>query len=562
MSKLKQHEKDELAGQISGRYQKSYDFQQIYFNRYIEYYKLYRGILDSGQQNYNGRARLFVPMTYSTIETIMPRLVGAKPKIEATPREHSDINNSIAVTNLLNYQWDEMDMHSKLKLWVKQGLLYGVGMGKLIWNKNKPEFDLVDLFDFYMDPIASDIQSAKYVIHRIERTLEQVKKNKAYDVPKELEEEVMEETYKIRRDAVIGVTRHARNNNGVEIFEYWGDWEIDGEVQPALITLANRRYILRIEKNPYTHKQKPFVAFHDTQIPNEFWSIGEIEPIRKLQYELNDTRNQRMDNVSLILNRLWLVNKNADVDEAELVSQAGQIIHAQDISEKGIRDLQTPDVTTSSYNEETLIKDDAKTASGVNDFISGQAGSGISGSSIGNETARGIMLLQEAGNARFRYKLDNLEDSLKKLGEQLIALNQQFITKAQLIRIIGEKGLQWVDVTPEEIKGQFDLQVEAGSTQPMNKSVRRAEARELLATVAPFAQLGVNLEFFIKHLLETYDLTNIDEAFNQQNQIMQSGAQAGVTTPGEQFGGQSGAVLGGDTGNRPNNELKGLGNLA
>ena len=33
--------------------------------------------------------------------------------------------------------------------------------------------------------------------------------------------------------------------------------------------------------------------------------LGEIEPIEYLQYELNDTRNQRMDNVNLIINRMW-----------------------------------------------------------------------------------------------------------------------------------------------------------------------------------------------------------------------------------------------------------------
>jgi hypothetical protein len=510
-------------------------------------------------QNYNGRANLFVPMVYSTIETIMPRMVGSKPKINALPREGNDINNADSVSKLLDYDWDIMDMKIIVKNWVKQALLYGTGIVKLVWEEDKPKADLIDLFDFYIDPYATSIKDAQYVIQRLERNIDYLKKSPLYKVPKELVAEVSSDEYKIQRDSIIGVSKPSKNNKLVELWEYWGKYDFGNGEEEAVIVIANRRHIIRCEPNPYSHKKKPFIELHDIQVPHEFWSIGEVEPLKFLQYELNDIRNQRMDNVTLILNRMWIVGKGADVEEDELVSQSGNVIHAGDIN--GIKDLQTPDVTDSSYNEESFVKDDAKTASGVNDMISGNQGSGKNKSSIGNDTATGIMLLQEAGNARFKYKMDNLEDSLRELGRQLIALNQQFLSTEMMVRVVGEGGTKWITLSPEDIQGEYDLDVEAGSTQPMNKSIRRAEARELLATVAPFAQFGLNINYFIKHLLETYDLTNINEAFMQPTQMGMPGAM-GQPMQGAmgQLGGPQGAVLGGNVGNRPNAPIQKLGN--
>ena len=559
MPTLTKKDKQDIVLQIISDYKKALEFQRPYFTNFNEYYKLYRSILDSSMQSYNGRANLFVPMIYSTIETIMPRLVGSKPKVNAIPREANDITNAESVSKLLDYQWDIMGMKIITKNWMKQTLLYGTGIVKLVWEEDKPRADLIDLFDFYIDPFATSIKDADYVIQRLERSLDYLKKSPLYKLPKELVAEVSDNEYKIQRDAIVGVTKPSKNNKLVELWEYWGKYDFGNGEEEAVIVIANRKYIIRIEPNPYSHKKKPFIELHDIQIPHEFWSVGEVEPLKFLQYELNDIRNQRMDNVTLILNRMWIVDKGADIDEEELVSQSGGVIHTGNMN--GIKDLQTPDVTASSYNEETFVKDDAKTASGVNDFISGSPGNSKNQSSIGNDTATGIMLLQEAGNARFKYKMDNLEDSLKEFGRQLIALDQQFLETEMMVRVVGEGGMKWVTLNPQDIQGEYDLEVEAGSTQPMNKSVRRAEARELLVTAQPFIQMGVlNPSYFIKHLLETYDLTNINEAFNQQVSMAPGMPTApGAQGPMGQLGGQAGAVFGGNVGNRPNAPLTKLG---
>ena len=558
--KLNLERRREIVERVVDDYNATLEFQRPIFQNFVEYYQLYRSVIDEQKQNYKGRANLFVPYVYSTVETIVPRMVGSKPKIESAPREPMDIRYAELNTQLTNYQWDMIEMKRKVKSWVRNGLIYGVGTLKLTWEfktelentvKDTPKCEVIDPFDYFKDPEATVDYPGRYDIHKTYRSINELRHNPNYDIPKELEAEVDQDEYQVQREAILGLSKPTnRDVKKCEILEYWGLYDIDddGVEKECLLVVANRNHLIRAEKNPYKHGQRPFINFHDTDVPSEFWSIGEVEPIMSLQYELNDIRNQRMDNVTLILNRMWLVNKGADVDEEELVSQAGGVIHAGDIN--GIKDLSTPDVTGSSYNEETLVKADIQQASGVTDFTKGM---GNQGGALANETATGIMILTEQGNARFRYKLDNLEDALEKFGKQLNGLNEQFITTDTMIRIVGPKGREWTKIPSKAIKADYDINVEAGSTQPMNKSVRKAEARELLATVAPFAQIaGINLTYFIKYLLQQYDLADINEAFGSIMDPAQLTPEGEQRNPMERLqelqGGQSGAVLGGDVG--------------
>jgi hypothetical protein len=558
---IKKKDINDVVQMVSTAYKNSLNFQRPYFERFNDYYRMYRAIREDGKQNYAGRAKLYIPYVFATIETIIPRLVGSKPKIEAVPREANDIEKAKMNNNLFNYQWDEMEMKALLKLWVKQTLIYGTGIVKLSWlfaetkkepvvmpeevlggeietevKIDKPNAELVDLFDFYIDPNATTIDDASYIIHRSERDLKELQDNPNYTVPKGLVSQVSEDSYKIQRDAILGLVKPKDiNSKKIEVLEFWGDYDFGKGKEPALIVVANNQ-LLRAEPNPYAHKQKPFIKMEDTQIPFSFWGIGEVEQMESLQYELNDIRNQRMDNVTLILNRMWKVLKG-QVDEEDLVSQAGQIVHVDNMD--ALDAFETPDVTGSAYNEETLVKSDMQLVSGVNDVTAGGAqGKGKGEAGVSNQTATGIALLQEAGNARFKYKLDNIEDALVSFGKQLLALNQQFLDTPRTLRIVGDGYTKWVDIEPDNIIGEYDITVEAGSTQPMNKSVRRAEARELLQTIMPLVQIGIDIKPIIRNLLQTYDFTNIDEVFPQP-QVIPGMAEAitgeGQGAPQEQF---------------------------
>ena len=59
-------------------------------------------------------------------------------------------------------------------------------------------------------------------------------------------------------------------------------------------------------------------------------------------------------------------------------------------------------------------------------------------------------------------------------------LAQTYVTGEQVARVVGGNAQQlWVPFTREDIAGEFDFEVEAGSTQPANESFKRQQAMQL-----------------------------------------------------------------------------------
>jgi len=499
-------ENTELARDIVNKFTTTIAWRTPYKNKWDRFYKMYRGVLD--EKNYPWQSNIWVPLSFSTIETVVPRLVSNRPQIDILPREPNDEKYAQIMGKIIDYQWDMMNMNVLLPEVVKEMCIYGTVILKNYWYKeesnvidkqmvdetmpelgqveveenktiyNGPKVEIVDLYDFFIDPKATTIDNAEWVIHRSMRTLDylhEMMEDGKYKNIKLLEDEgtfIVSDDEKQQRRSTIGISMpvEQKNDKLIEILEYWTDERV--------ITVANRKIIIRDQENPFRHGKKPFIACVDQKIPHEFYGMGELEPIETLQYELNDRRNQRMDNVTLILNRMWIVQNGKGVDEDELVSDAGGVVHTDDPN--AISQLVLPDVTSSSYQEETIIKADIQQTSGVTDFTRG-----MSSDALANDTATGISLLQEASNARFRLKIQNIEDMmLKRLGENLVSMNNQFLSDETTIRIVGDEGREFQLVKPEDIKGNFDVSVQAGSTIPGNETIMKKQVMEMFKLFA------------------------------------------------------------------------------
>lgn len=225
-----------------------------------------------------------------------------------------------------------------------------------------------------------------------------------------------------------------------------------------------------------------------------------------------------MDNVTLVLNRMWKVKNGSGVDEDELVSDAGGVVHTNDMD--GLESIPMPDVTTSSYREETLIKADIQQTTGVSDFTRG-----VGSDSLGNDTATGISLIQEAGNSRFRLKIRNLEAGIEELGRFIISLNGQFMAEEKVVRILGDDGIEWLTVRPEDLRGNFDVIVQSGSTLPSNEAVERKQTMELFNIFAGDPE--VNQRELKRMVMEAFGQKNIDK-------LLSPSAEAGLLGPTSQ----------------------------
>jgi hypothetical protein len=492
--------------------------------------------LGSGKTQFTN-SKIYNPYSWANIETIVPRMVAQKPIVEYKPREEMDNFSSEIHTALFKYWWDKDAAFEKVVSWIKNALIYGTGVAKIYWktiekevtsyelgpdgkplidesgefitNKETiPYFDdpcleVVNMYDFFLDPEAQNIQDAQWVIHRYYKSLDELEQAGYYKNLKRLKryisskiEKSPEETE--RKELAFG--HSGEYDETVDNIEIWEMWDKDG-----LTVMAAGEVVIREQENPFWHGKKPFISLNDSIVPQEFYGKGEIEPVIKLQHALNTVQNQIIDNRTQVLMNMWKIT-GENVDESELIYRPNGVIHLSNEYEK-VEPIIPPDLTGNAQKDVSLIKSDIQQALGIYDYTKG-AETGA------NKTATGIGLVQEAANARFKHKIQLLEEAIKEVGEMVLALYQQFITDEKVIRVVGKKGEEFIRVLPKDIAGEYDCVPEAGSTLMVDKDKEREEIMNLYAifSTQPFENLKMEM---MKKMLEKFGMENLKDSLDK-----------------------------------------------
>ncbi|MFA5151508.1 MAG: hypothetical protein WC554_02995 [Clostridia bacterium] len=580
MVEIKLSEKDEKAKQlVKDRFNTARDYRRLNYDQsWLRYQKQYRSRLAS-EKEYKFQARLFIPYSFSSVETVIPRVMEAifsyDPIVAVKPRSAEDIVNSSLIEKLLNYQINRMDFINSFHLLTKMCLIYGTCIAKVDWkkeyrkvkrfrakidefgnpvydDKGKPVIEKVeqeilyyddpyiypiDIFNFYIDPKATSIDTAEYCIMVTETTMDRLRQMQKMGIYKNVN---MVEEIKgtIRhddgRERFINVDKHDPNNSidkhsqKVTLYEHWED--------DRVIVLAEEQVVIRDEENPYWHCRKPFVSGIICPVEHQFYGIGLMEMVESLQNELNDLRNLRMDNLKLAINCMYKIARDADVDIDNLINEPGGVIQTNYVD--GIEALETKDVTTNAFTEAKIITDDIQTTHGIYDYSKGRP-------SQDRETATGILSLQEAANYRFKLMILLLcKNILGRGSEFMVDLNEQFINTDKIFKLTGEQyTVTQYDV--EDIIGRFDFEPVGASLEGLSKYARLEQLlryRQIFAGNPEFNQTA-----FDKELMKLLHFLNPDQFFRQmipQNMMGQMSGQNPMQSMLNQSGQMSGQTNG------------------
>lgn len=357
-----------------------------------------------------------------------------------------------------------------------------------------PAAECIDIFNFWPAPEAYDIDSARYVIHRTYKPMSYIKRRVAegiYHMPSNMDADEMASTDdqpNLERLASIGLGGGGRNVDAtykpVELLEFWTD---DGRV----VTMANRKALLRVQENPFDHSEKPFVRITDYPQEHEFWGIGEIEPIEGIQDAHNAIVNTRIDNLRLIINSMFFVNTNHVEDMKDFVMRPGGIIRGKGEMrpEETFQRIDLGDVTQSAFQETEMLDQVVQRVTGVSDYTMGMSTSSM------NDTATGTAIVQEQGATRFGMKTKHIEiTALDRLGRQFGSILQQFLSEERQVRLdaIDPQTQQpiFASFGPESIQGAIDVYIQAESTT-MSQTMKVEQKQNLLGLIAQFAPQGV-----------------------------------------------------------------------
>ncbi len=401
----------------------------------------------------------------------------------------------------------------------------------------------IDYYDFWPDPRGHSLDTCRYVFHREWLSKQDIEEkvtilaeaNGGYLFEIDWEEIGVAsggEEGRRERQSEIGFTIDDTQDESphMQLYEVLNYWEDD-----RYAMIINGSEVAYDGPTPYwRHMSKPFVVESYEPLPNEFYGMSAVELIADLQEETNTHRNQRVDNVSLVLNKMFLVKRSVDIDESDLISRPGGIVYVDSFDD--IKEFQMSDVTGSSYNEEQLVKLDMENTLGVPSVVRGV-------DSSRRETATEIVTKSSNAGIRFDVKIMLFESlGIKRLSRLMDMNNQQFIDDDRLIHLVGPMGAgEWREVHPTEIVGEFDYRPAGPAIDPVaNKELRRQQLTQLLEIAVRTQNPYINMYELTKTLFESYDLRNIEKLLYTEEEMQMQMLQQMVAEEQMQSGGGSG----------------------
>jgi len=435
---------------------------------------------------------------FSTIETIVPIMTDNRPRLYVVPQERTDEQAARLADAVLEWLWSNvLHMDIKLPQIIRSALIWGTSFLKVYWDsyKNEIGISVLDPHEIFVDPEAIDFDEARYVIHAVIRDIAYIRR--AYP----------EHGYEVQPDTNYSSLRDE------ERLETTGDWKADigkkalvlecwlrepdeleeyveetpeGPVtkkqpkypQGRVITVANN-IVLRDIPNPY--EDFPFIKFEDYQVPNRFWGQGEIEQIVLLQQEINKRKAQIMKNADLIANPPLIVPRDSGVDADNLTNEPGMILEPNTMESRPIW-MDAKELPSFVFNLLERSKFELDSITGVHDVTQGRRPTGIT-------AGVAIAELQEAAQTRIRLKVRIMEAALCRAGFKILQRVKDNYDELHYLRIIGEDGRpQIVEFTGKDINFDFKIQVEAGSSMPVNRYTRFQQALLLYNAKAIDAQ--------------------------------------------------------------------------
>jgi hypothetical protein len=411
------------------------------------------------------------------------------------------------------------------------------------------DFQPIDFFDFWPDPRGRDLDSCRFVFQRewltvkeLQAKLEllaragggQVYEPADWDTLAGAAAQLQDgredrlAAIGLGSDGSQGYWREPKKGYLMEVLHYWED------DRHAL--LVNRYETLYDGPSPYRrHGKKPFIATSFDPLPGEFYGLSAVQLIEHLQAELNTSRNQRIDVGSMVLNRMWKVKRDADINENELISRPHGVIWVD--QPEDVTEVAFSDIPASVFNDENILKQDMENVLGVPAVVRGADPSS-------KQTATEVVTKNTSAGFRFDVKVMLYETlCLKRMAYLMDCNNQQFIDQARLVQVYSPLGQEWKRIEPWELLGEHDYAPAGSSVDPMaNKEIRRQQLNELLNIVStkPVVAQYVKIPELIRLLFQSYDVRAVDkllvtpEELAAQQQAAQQAAlaQNGGVPPG------------------------------
>jgi len=590
--------KDELD-KVMARYDKIKGPHAKFVKLYDQRERSYRGVLRRASKASSWKHQLHPPYAFNLLETIVASTVEQGLILTARPTPHGNValeeamamlDTAKDVEDLIRHEHRVDDMDGKQRPFYLTAAIGGRGVMKCYWNysegavkrqgiqeqeihdadgnlmgtmptiteitedgilRDHSTAEVIDPRDFLVHEAARSVDpfapgGAQYCFHRCYYSYEQLLMMEASGFLKDVKYIESDRGSDVSEfvDRQSEVYNQERTRDMIEVLEYW--CMEDGAVHRMWVSTADQIILKDMETNPFWHGSFPFVI--GSSMPQPFSTIGvsEIELIEELQEMLWEIQNQRLDNLEMVNNAIYVIRNDVEDTDA-FQAYPGAIWEVEDVQQ--VTKLEPPyQAAEISMNAEALLKGDLQNVSGAAPFAGG-----TETDSVDQKTATGASIVMNAAQQRMSYRKYEFQRGLKDEAQMRLKNCQQFIEGWTLAHVIGPDGAQaFKEIPVLDIQGEYAFDLEPMSESQM-RSEKRAEAVQFFQTAAAAAPLfaATGQPFSMKELFmdlaKAWGKEDAEKYFSQDpaaaGAIAAQGG-AGGAAPGQGGPGETGPNLG------------------
>lgn len=548
-------------------------------------YSMYNGIhwrdmIETDPSSDQARDRITVNVTMSNVLNIVPFLMSQNPKFVCKARKEESVKAAELQSEVLNYEYEQRDMHTQVKRSVYDCVEIGHGIIKIGYalelneaakksdgvidyasyiKEDSPFVKRICPLHFLIDPTASEnnLETARWCAEIFFVSLQDLCANQRYDqsVISKIKKGIYTPgTKSTVFDNLSDASMESLTNNGFgTVSQAFPENNIC--VGYEVWDKKHRKYYIfadsvpepLIEKDwPYDYIDNfPYLKVDYIPLQDDLYGVGIPYTIEDQQFELNRVRTSAFEHRRRFNRKYTAVEGQLDTTEAnKLVNgEDGTVIFVK--AQNAIMPIQEANMSQDTLVVESMIKDDVRQMTGSDALISG--------GQLPSRTTQGEV---QTRTSLFRLKLDDRADAIDKfiikIGVQVLQHIKNNYRTERVVQLVGLKGVNWVTLTSADIKEEVDVSMESIAAPKIDPQVDRQQRMTIWqATMQalPLVQAGllkVDFNQLFAWVMESFGYKDIGRFFDfslvvqpelqqtqGQQQVPQIASQS--TQPGDQM---------------------------
>lgn len=432
------------------------------------------------------RNRLHINKIISTVQNRLARLCKNPPRYEIRPESSANEDKEAARLSLqlLTTLWDKLSLNEKrivLYMWVQQ---CGHAYSKISWDPTvgKPigegefegevKFEIASPFEIFPNPMAKNFEevSQTWLVQAKVRPLDYFRQNypEKGKFVKEEDAWLLSALYESRinslnsRGPSQGGMQEQMRHCAIELIKY----EARSQKYPdgRMIVAANG---ILLENKELPWGEIPFAKFDDIQVAGKYYSESVVTHLRPIQDQYNELVRRRAAWVRKFVAGKYKAARGSGLAEESLHDGESEVVFYDPVpnAPNGPEAIQVPTMPQWAFAEEDRYTAMFNDISGISEVSRGSMPS----SSI---PAIGMQLLTEQDDTRIGVMTEQHEHAWARTGSLMLKCAEANYKIPRKLKIAGPSLSYTVkDVQGDMIRGNTDVYVVRGSTQPGSKTL-------------------------------------------------------------------------------------------